>query len=127
MASRELRNRTVECPQEALELPAGEETPQKELGSLGETSESNKLAPQVVAVETQPEVLTVEQEIRTNTPPVTATGPTDKLEQMIAGVMTAIQQTNAKIGSVKADLKADMKAEISSVKADIKAEISSVI
>jgi hypothetical protein len=57
MGSRELRNRKIECPQEYLEILAGEEAQQKEVGSLGETSESYELSLQEVALETQPDVL----------------------------------------------------------------------
>jgi septal ring factor EnvC (AmiA/AmiB activator) len=70
-------------------------------------------------------------------PPVTATDPTDKLEQMLAGFMTAIQQSNAKvstdIGGVKADIgsvKEDIgrvQADINSVRTDLKAENEKLI
>jgi hypothetical protein len=101
MASRELRSRRVEAHQEDLEIPAGENVSgiqgaqPKDSGSLSEPSAQPDITPQEVALETQPYLLTVEQEFRQNTPPVPSTDPADELKQMLAGFMTVIQQSRS--------------------------------
>jgi hypothetical protein len=127
MASRALRSRTVEASQENLELPEGESAGDRPsdqpegLGSVGEPSELTSPSRQEVVLKRDSEVLPTEQvEAREQSTKGPSFDDSGEIKQMLAGIMTVIQQSNAK-------LQESVKADIDSVRKDIKAENEKLI
>lgn len=146
MASRALRSRTVEISPEDLEMQAGENTSDRpseqpeDLGSLGEPSEQTYISPHEVALGPQPDVSIVGPEVEAGTPSpeLLGTGHSIELKQILAGIMAAIQQSNATLQeSVRAELNTlreqnqvfqeNIRADIHSVRTDLRSENEKLI
>jgi hypothetical protein len=112
IASSALRSRKVGASQENLELPEGESAGDKPsdqpegLGSVGEPRELNLPSRQEVVSEQS-----------TKGPSFDDSG---EIKQTLAGIMTVVQQSNAK-------LQESVKADIDRVRKDIKAENEKLI
>jgi archaellum component FlaC len=123
MSSRTLRSSTAEASREVPELPAGENvisTPSEENVGLGSERDNNQEVNPTHEVSVHPS----DNEQSVAGPSVASS---NDIEHMLAGFLSALQETiKADISGIKSDIN-NVRAEITSVKNDINIVKTSVI